>query len=199
MCKLSRAVVTLMSVLLTGCCFGCTPTPAPTPTLVPTSMPTSPTKPHIIYKGTTLTQGYDMGVDTADRLRNWVVDMHGSICMAYPGNQDWGAVFLTFGKSVLYGQRSGQDLSGYKTLSLELKGEKGGEYLSVGLKDKSDRDDGSERKYNVDVTAEWQPYTFPLADFDTADLTQLYVVIEFVFEPGTSAENVCFRNIQYLP
>jgi hypothetical protein len=182
----------LIGFLLIGCAATSTAVPADTPT-------TTTIKSQIIYKGTTLTQGYDMGVDTSDGLRNWVVDTHDSICMNYPGDQGWGAVFITFGKSVPFGQRPGQDLSAYKTLSMDLKGEKGDEYLSIGLKDKSDEDNGSERKYNVKVTNDWKSYTFPLSDFDTADLTQLYVVTEFVFEPDTPAESVCFRNIEYLP
>jgi hypothetical protein len=205
MCKtvFSAKVLTfLMGFLLIGCtATSTTVPPTTTPTLAPTAVPptTASIKSQIIYKGTTLTQGYDMGVDTSDGLRNWVVDMHDSICMNYPGNQGWGAVFITFGKSVPFDQRPGQDLSAYKTLSMELKGEKGGEYLSIGLKDKSDKDDGSERKYNVKITNAWEVYTFPLSDFDTADLAQLYVVTEFVFEPDTPAENICFRNIEYLP
>lgn len=189
----TKVLTFLMGFLLIGCT-----TPS---TVAPTTVPptTAPAKSQIIYKGTSLTKGYDMGVDTSDGLRDWAVDMHDSICMNYPGNQGWGAVFITFGKSAPFGQRSGQDLSTYKTLSMELKGENGGEYLSVGLKDNSDKDDGSERKYNVNVTNDWKSYTFPLSDFDTADLTQLYVVTEFVFESNTPAENVCFRNIEYLP
>ena len=185
-------LIFLMGVLLIGC--------TTTPTVAPTDAPTTTTlKSQIIYKGTTLTQGYDMGVDTSDGLGNWVVDTHDSMCMNYPGDKGWGAVLITFGKSVPYGQRPGQDLSTYKTLSMELKGEKGGEYLSVGLKDNLDKDDGTERKYSVTVTNDWKSYTFPLTDFDTADLAQLYVVTEFVFEPDTPAENICFRNIEYLP
>jgi hypothetical protein len=157
-------------------------------------------KPQIIYKGTTFTQGYEVGVNTGNDLHNWVQNKQGAMCMAYPGNQDWGAVFITFGKSDAQAeQRAGQNLSAYQTLSFDLKGEHGGEYLSIGLKDKADADDGSERKYSVTVTNGWRTYTFPLSDFDTADLTQLYIVTEFVFEPETPAETVCFRNIQYLP
>lgn len=187
-----KALTFFVGCLLIGCAPVSTPLSAPAPT------PT-PAKPQIIYKGTNLTKGYDMGVDTSDGLRNWVADMHDSICMNYPGNQAWGAVFITFGQPVPSNQRPGQDLSSFKTLSMELKGDKGGEYLSIGIKDKLDPDDGTERKYNVNVTNAWKAYTFPLSDFDTADLTQLYVLTEFVFEPNTPAENVCFRNIEYLP
>jgi hypothetical protein len=74
------------------------------------------------------------------------------------------------------------------------------EYVSVGLKDNEDPDNGRETKKVVsNLATDWQTFTFPLSDFNTADLTKLYVITEFVFEPGTPAETVCFRHIQYLP
>jgi hypothetical protein len=190
-----------------------TPTPTGTPTPTPTELPVTDTptptstptttvlKPgaHPIYVGAALTPGYDMGVDTSGGLTDWVTDMNGFICMAYPGSQAWGAVFITVGLPV-DPPRPSKDLSSYQTLSLELRGGVGGEYVSVGLKDNTDLDDGRERKMQVSkLTPDWQTFTFPLASFDTADLTKLYVVTEFVFEPGTPAETICFRHIQYLP
>ena len=87
----------------------------------------------------------------------------------------------------------------YKTLSLDLRGKEGGEDIWIGLKDKYDPDDGSETKVLVsDLATDWQTFEFPLQGF-SANLRQLYVVTEFVFEPGTPPETVDFRNIQYLP
>lgn len=163
---------------------------APTPITIP---------PHPIYMGVTLNPGYDMGVNTSDGRTNWVTDINGYMCMSYPKYQQWGAVFITVGRPTNF-DRPGQDLSDYQTLSLELKGNSGGESIWIGLKDNTDRDDGTETKIRVsDLTQEWQTFTFPLSDFYTASLDRLYVVTEFVFEPSTPAETVCFRNIQYLP
>jgi hypothetical protein len=158
-----------------------------------------PPQPHWIYYGPGLADGYDMGVNTSGGLTNWVTDMGGYMRMAYPGGQSWGAVFITVGPPTNY-FRPGKDLSSYQTLSLELRGEVGGEDVWVGLKDNTDPDDGSERKILVsDLTTDWQTFTFPLSAFYTANLTRLYVVAEFVFEPGTPAETVYFRHIWYLP
>jgi hypothetical protein len=119
--------------------------------------------------------------------------------MDYPGDQNWGAVFITVGPPT-DPPRPGKDLSDYQTLSLHLRGGVGGESVWVGLKDNLNGDDGSETKIEVpDLTTDWQTITFPLSDFVTADLTRLYVVTEFVFEQGTPAETVDFRRIQYLP
>ncbi len=149
--------------------------------------------------GATLSPGYDMGVNTSRGRTNWVADMNGYMCMFYPAGQSWGAVFITVGRPTNF-DRPGRDLSSYQTLSLELQGAVGGEQVWIGLKDNTDLDTGRETKIPVSGLApEWQTFTFPLSSFGTASLGRLYVVTEFVFEPGTSAEIVCFRNIQYLP
>ncbi len=152
-----------------------------------------------IYTGQTLASGYNMGVDTSNGRSDWVTDMNGHMCMNYPSGQDWGAVFITVGKPTSP-PRPGQDFSSFGALSLELVGGIGGEVVSVGIKDNSDPDNGTETKLQVsNLTTEWQTFTFPLSSFVTADLSTLYVVAEFVFEAGTPAETICFRNIQYLP
>jgi hypothetical protein len=121
------------------------------------------------------------------------------MCMSYPPGQQWGAVFITVGPPKP-SQRPGKNLSMYQTLSLDLRGAESGERVWIGLKDNMDPDDGSETKILIsNLTNGWQTYPIPLSSFITADLTHLYVVIEFVFETGTSAETVCFRNIRYLP
>ena len=175
-------------------------TPSASDSQEPPSEPPVDAEAHPIYSGGSLTTGYDMGVDTSGGLRNWVSNVNGQMCMAYPINQDWGAVFITVGPPT-NPPRPGTDLSQYQTLLVELRGESGGEFVSVGVKDNTDPDDGSERKYIVsNLTSEWQSISIPLSHFTaTADLTRLYVVTEFVFEPGTPAETVCFRNIQDLP
>jgi hypothetical protein len=146
-----------------------------------------------------LAPGYDMGVDTSGGLHDWVTDMNGYMRMAYPAGQSWGAVFITAGMPT-QPPRPWRDLSNYQTLSLELRGEVGGEMVWIGIKDNTDRDDGSETKFLVSgLTTEWQTFTFPVSAFSTADSTRLYVVTQFVFEPGTQAETIYFRNIRYLP
>jgi len=170
------------------------PSPTPKPAR---SVPV--TGPQPVYMGSALAPDYDMGVATSGGLTDWVTDMGGFMCMAYPDDQDWGAVFITVGQPTAP-PRPSQDLSGYQALSLELRGEGGGESVWVGLKDSTDPDDGTETKQQVsNLTQDWRTFTFPLSSFSTADPARLNVVTEFVFEPGTPAETVCFRNIQYLP
>lgn len=115
--------------------------------------------------------------------------------MTYPSGQSWGSVFITEGKPIPP-PRPGKDLSKYHQLSLELRGQVGGEFMLIGIKDKNKPDDGTETKVPVSgLTTDWKPFVFPLSKFKGADLHNLYVVIEFVFA-GTPA-TVCARNIQY--
>lgn len=149
-----------------------------------------------IFVGGKLAPGYDMGVNTSGGLTNWVTVENGEICMAYPSGQSWGAVFITVGKPT-QPPRPGKDLSKYHQLSLELRGQVGGQSVSIGIKDKNQPDNGSETKVLVShLTTSWRPFAFPLSKFKHADLHKLYVVIEFVF--ANTPETVCARNIQYL-
>ena len=172
-----------------------TPTPTPTPTSSPpTATPTA--SPGAIFVGDTLATGYGMGVNTSGGLTNWVTVKSGEICMAYPRGQSWGAVFITVGNPT-QPPRPGKDFSNYHQLSLELRGQAGGESVSISIQDKNQPDDGSETKVPVSgLTTDWKPFVFPLSLFTGTDLHKLYVVTEFVFA-GTP-ETVCARNIQYL-
>jgi hypothetical protein len=182
------------------------PTPAPTlpsnslsPTATSSPPVATPTvSPGAIFVGDTLVTGYDMGVNTSGGLTNWVTVKSGEIFMAYPSGQSFGAVFITEGKPT-QPPRPGKDLSNYHHLSLELRGQEGGESVSIGIKDKKQPDNGSEAKVPVSgLTTDWKPFSFTLSKFTGADLHNLYVVIEFVFAGGTPA-TVCARNIQYVP
>jgi hypothetical protein len=170
---------------------------APLPAAVASATAPNQTADRPIYVGNTLSAGYDMGVATSGGRYDWVTDGGGYIQMRYPAGQDWGAVFITVGKPAPAGQRLARDFSGYRTLAVDLKGEQGGETVQVGLKDATDPDDGRESKVTVRLTAEWRTCRFPLQSFATADLTRLYIPVEFVFAPRT-AETVSFRNVRFL-
>ena len=141
-----------------------------------------------------------MGIADSAGLRNWITDMDGYVRMTYPGGLDWGAVFIAVGPPK-DPPRLGQDLAAYNTLSLELRGATGTECVRIGLKDNTDPDNGSEMKIRCCVNStDWEPFTFPLAELHTADLTRLYVVTEFVFEQEDAQrqQTVDFKNIEYL-
>jgi hypothetical protein len=200
------SAVTLLVAAIISSCGGTGGTPStPTPILPPTStLAPSPPPPPVatptvppgaVFWGDTLASGYGMGVNTSGGLTSWVTVTNGEICMAYPSGQSWGTVFITVGNPT-QPPRPGKDLSAYHQLSLELRGQAGGESVSIGIKDNKHPDNGTETKVPVSgLTTNWQTFAFPLSRFKGADLHNLYVVIEFVFAgiPAT----VCARNIQY--
>lgn len=141
---------------------------------------------------------YDMGVDSSHGRRDWLNLTEDGMQMAYPSDQNWGAVFITVGVPV-DPPRPWKDFSRFGTLTIDLKGEIGGESVEVGIKDESDPDNGTETKIQIsNLSTEWQTYQFPLTLFRTADLKRLYVVAEFVFA-GASPKTVLFRNVRYVP
>jgi hypothetical protein len=148
-----------------------------------------------IYSGQKLTDGFDMGVNSSNNRTNWLFDKGGYMKMSYPSNQSWGAVFITVGKPK-NPPRPFKNFSGYKTLTIEMKGENGRENVEIGIKDNTDPDNGQETKITKTLTKDWAVYEFSLANFKTADLSHLYVVIEFVFD-GTNGRTVYFRNVKY--
>lgn len=156
----------------------------PTETTTVTSLPIFTEK---------LASGYDIGVNTSGGLTNWMSVKEGEICMTYPSGQSWGVVFITAGKSN-DPSRSGKDFSEYKKLSIELRGQTGGESVSIGIKDANDSE---EKIIELNLTSNWKVYDYPLSGFESVDMHNLYVVAEFVFED--TPESLCVRNIRYLP
>lgn len=148
-----------------------------------------------VYNGQELGVGLDMGVDTNNGLRDWVTDMNGYQRIVYPPNQTWGAVFVTAGEP-RNPPRPFMNFSGYSTLSVEMKGLDGGENVEIGIKDNTDPDNGRETKISITLSQDWDTFEFPLIDFETADPSHLYVLIEFVFG-GPMERTVYFREIKY--
>jgi exo-beta-1,3-glucanase (GH17 family) len=146
---------------------------------------------------------YGMGVESSEKQHAWVKAENGLLRMAYPTGQYWGSVFITVGDP---GQRPHpwKDFSGFTRLSIEMKGEKGGEEVEIGIMHNMDPATGQERKVRRVLGNEYKTYDIPLSDFASSRLTvpeglkQLYVVTEFVFE-GRQARTVYVRNIQFKP
>lgn len=146
----------------------------------------------------TLASQLNLGVETSHQERDWVKqESDKSMCAHYPPGQNWGAVFFVYEDFYSPGNRPGIDLSGYTNLVIEMKGEQGGELVSIGLKDSLDPDNGSEAKIRQELTSNYQTYSFPLSAFYTANLEDLYIVTEFVFEAGSPSQKICWKNIEF--
>ena len=152
-----------------------------------------------IYCGQFPRPGLNMGVDSSGHLNDWVEDMYGEMKASYPAGQDWGVVYITAGDPSPSSLRNSMDLSQYGTLSVELRGEMGGEKVYIGLKDKTQPESSTETKILVQLTSAWKTYTFDLVKFSGVDMSKVYIPIEFVFLDQTDPETIHFRNIRYLP
>lgn len=140
-----------------------------------------------------LNQGFDIGVDSSERQRGWLIENNGVIQMNYPANQKWGSVFVVAGAVAL--EEVGEDFSNYSTLAVELKGSGENEFVMVSIEDRF----GSPGKahFALNITESWQTYLFSLLDFGRTDLKNLHVVSNFSFT-GQKAQTVYFRNIKFL-
>jgi hypothetical protein len=148
-----------------------------------------------IYYGSTLSRGLDMGIDASGHIRGWVSRGPDYLRISFPAHQDWAAVFITVGKP-RKPPRPYRNFSSYRTLTVDMRGESGGEQVEIGIKSNKQPDDGSEAKETVTLTKEWQTYPFPLKRFEGADLSHLYVITEFVYN-GDKPETVYLRRINY--
>ncbi|RIA09724.1 complex I intermediate-associated protein 30 (CIA30) [Flavobacteriaceae bacterium MAR_2010_72] len=114
--------------------------------------------------------------------------------MNVPKN-DWTVVYFRNPSNAMV-ERPTKDFSSYKTLKLELKGDKGGETVSVALKDADAPDDGSETKVPLILSNKWETYEIPLSEFKPTNLKELYIVASFIFSDDANRINV--RNIEYV-
>ncbi len=150
----------------------------------------------VVFQDGRLSSGYGMGVETSEGSTDWVRVTNEHIRMAYPPGQVWGAVFITVGQPT-EPPRPARDFTAFRALSVEIRGDKGGEYVLLGVKDSADPDDGSETKVRLaGLTRDWQRFEIPLSRFRTGDIKTLYVVAEFVFE--TRPQTVYCRKITFL-
>jgi hypothetical protein len=154
--------------------------------------------PIVIFDGTALSSGFGMGVDTSEKQRSWVSVQDGTMTMAYPSGQSWGAVFVSVFGDPVDPPRPKLDIVGYGTLRLEMKGGQDGDAIDIGLKDNLDPDNGTESKISTVLTTAWKTYDYALKKFATADLKSIYIITEIVFS-GSSPVTVGLKSIQLLP
>lgn len=150
-----------------------------------------------IMINSSLARGFDMGVDSSDHVKKWVRKLPEYLEIAFPAYQEWAVVFITVGKPVDPPRSKWVDFSAYKTLSIDMRGEKGGELVEIGIKSNIQEDDGTETKITVKLIPEWKTYTFSLTEFQGADVSHLYVVAEFVYN-NKHPQTIHVKNIKML-
>ncbi len=147
-----------------------------------------------VLTGTRLAEGFGVGVTSSGNRTDWLIQDGDAMKMAYPSQQAWGAVFVTFGRPTTP-PRPSVDLSAFATLLIEVRGDPG-TTIEIGIKDSIQPDDGTEQKAIMPVFANYRTYAIPLTKFKRADLKRVYVAAEFVFS-GPQAQTVWVRRIKY--
>jgi len=150
-----------------------------------------------ILVGTTLSPGFDIGVDTSGGRTDWLFNEGTHFRMSYPSGQSWGVVFVAVWPMTEWGKpRPSMDFSAYRTLLLEMRAGEGAQEIAIGIKDAKQPDDGKEARVPVRLSSAWQVYAIPVGEFKGADLKTLYVVTEFVFT-GNTGQTVYVRGIRF--
>ena len=115
--------------------------------------------------------------------------------LTYPENTfEWGSPYFTV--EDLSGRVTDLDFSKYKNVTIEMKGEKGGEEFALMMKDKHDPPDGKESRVFITLTKTWKTYQIPINKFETADMTMIETPLGFVFL-GDEGRTIHVRSIQF--
>ena len=154
-----------------------------------------------IYVGD-LAAGFGLSIDTSGHQYGWLTAEQGILTLAYPPDQTWGSMFITFGQPVPAGHRPSINLSGYGSLVLDMRLAPGRNAhpgcVRLGVKDNTQPDNGGETTVPECLNnSTWSAISVPLTKFDGADLTQLYVVFEVVFSKVVGP--IQLNNIRYAP
>jgi hypothetical protein len=78
-----------------------------------------------------------------------------------------------------------------------MKGDLGGEKLSVHVKDAEFPDWTSPISVDITLTDEWQTYTIDLAEFEPNDLSRLNVALGFLIFPAEQPMAFSLRHARY--
>jgi hypothetical protein len=140
-----------------------------------------------------LMPGFDIGIDDSQKQRDWLIDRVSFFEMKYPNNLDWGCVFIVTG-AVPFDSSVYEDFSYYKSFSIDLKGDKGGEYLGVSLEENA-----FSSRYIAKISSlstSWRTCSFSLKNFADLNLSKLRVVTKFLLL-GNESQTIYFKNIKF--
>jgi hypothetical protein len=127
----------------------------------------------------------------------WIED--DALEVRYPGGDAWAYLYVLQGPIESVVERFTKDYSMYDRIRLELKRDSATACteLRLEIKDVEDAEKGGLRSVPLALTPNWATYTFDLAEFVEADLTQLNVVSGFLFD-GAEPCNFSIRDVRYL-
>ena len=119
----------------------------------------------------------------------------GELRIDYAGGADWASVYW-MAMNVSTG-RTHADFSRFSKLNLELKGDRGGEVLTVHVKDADYPDDRAPIGVELTLSADWRTYEIDLAEFAPNDFSRLHVALGFLIFPAENPLAFSIRNARY--
>jgi len=133
--------------------------------------------------------GGTFGLDSVQLSEN-------SLRLAYDGGPEWATFYVS--PLTIEEGRASLDYSRFDRLVLELKGDVGGETITVAIKDREGRDDEAPPSVDVTLGDTWQIYEIELASFPPVDLDALHVPISFVFARDRGPVAFLVRSARYV-
>jgi Family of unknown function (DUF6090) len=129
--------------------------------------------------------------------RVWIRD--DALHINFPGDMPWAYLYWKVGPIDIVFQRYSKDYSMYDRIRIEIKRDEKTECANIQLeiKDIDNAEKGELASIGLDLTPQWQTFTFDLAEFVEADLTRLNVVAGLLYSDNAVC-NVSVRDIRYL-
>lgn len=142
----------------------------------------------VLYTGGMFAPGFMV----SDSLSSGTIDIIDNYCnymsVEYPS---WGQLGLVYIFSI-----NKNDFSNFDTLSIDLKGDVGGEVVNIGISEILPKENGIGTHVQRKITSEWQSYSIQLSEFDDIDLKSIKVPFSLLLN-GREKISFKFRNIIY--
>jgi|GEM_PF-476490 hypothetical protein len=139
--------------------------------------------------------GFNLNYAASDIFRGYTSKQKNYLVIEYPANSyAWASAYFSI--DALYGRVNEMNFSTYSKVTIEMRGETGGETFEIGMKDINDPADGTESKIKIKLTDEWKVYEFETNQFLTADMNRIMVPLSFVFE-GPIGKKINIRSVQF--
>jgi hypothetical protein len=144
---------------------------------------------YYIVFGNNLMNGYSVGCNSSDSLKDWIEDKYAYWEMDFPPDQLWATLFLS--------KNEPEDFSMFEAVSFEIKGKNGGEKVHVGINDILGEDPGGRSFVQWTVSNNWEEVNIPLSWFKGVNLNNIYIPVQFVIF-NTEGQTIYFRNVRYI-
>jgi len=149
-------------------------------------------QPHILVYGKATY--HEIEIQDGNRFDNWIEMSTNQININYPKNMGYGVIRFVDLKVKRLEAKSA-DYSIYNSISLDLKGEVGGELISIAFLDTDDLGDGSETRVSLNLNDQWKTYEIDLDKFQATNFKSLIESPVIVLQ--NEALSFSIKNIEF--